>query len=70
MTEQRPLTAWRRLGLRTMANRRIPSGTMMASLVDLGSRTFLTYQNYEAVLGYNCSHNYALSVALLSDKLP
>ena len=69
MTEQRSLTAWRRLGLRTLANARIPSGTMMASLVDLGSRTFLTYQNYEAVLGYNCSHNYALSVALLADRI-
>ena len=69
MTEQRSLTEWRRLGLRTMANAQVPSGTMMASLVDLGSRTFLIYQNYEALLGYNCSHNYALSVALLADRI-
>jgi membrane-bound lytic murein transglycosylase B len=27
------------------------------------------YGNYEALLGYNCAHAYALSVGLLSDRL-
>ena len=31
-------------------------------------RSFLLYPNYEAILGYNCAHTYALSVALLSDQ--
>jgi membrane-bound lytic murein transglycosylase B len=70
MTEAKPLNEWRRLGLRTMANRPLPAGTMPASLVELGSRTFLAYRNYDALLGYNCSHNYAISVALLADRLP
>jgi membrane-bound lytic murein transglycosylase B len=30
---------------------------------------FLTYENYDAILGYNCSHSYALSVALLADRI-
>ena len=34
-----------------------------------GARSFLLYPNYEAILGYNCAHTYALSVALLSDRL-
>jgi membrane-bound lytic murein transglycosylase B len=69
MTEQRPLSYWRKVGVRTMANQPVPAGTTPASLVEMGKRRFLVYDNYEALLGYNCSHNYALSVALLSDKL-
>jgi hypothetical protein len=42
---------------------------MDASLVTTGdTRTFLVYQNYESLLGYNCAHYYALSVALLADS--
>lgn len=69
MIEQRPLDYWRALGLRTTADRPVPGGPMVASLVQTGSRAFLTYRNYDALLGYNCSHNYALSVALLADRL-
>ena len=69
MTEPQPLDRWRRLGVRTMANGVLPRGAMRASLVDAGSRTFLVYRNYEAFLAYNCAHTYALSVALLSDRI-
>lgn len=69
MTLPRPLSYWRKIGVRTTANRPFPAGSAPASLVDTGSRTFLTYGNYEALLGYNCSHNYAISVALLADRL-
>ena len=30
---------------------------------------FLVYANYEALLDYNCAHTYALSVALLADRI-
>lgn len=69
MTESRPLTFWRKQGVRLKDKRPLPAGSLEASLVDTGSRTFLVYRNYEALLGYNCSHNYALSVALLADRL-
>jgi membrane-bound lytic murein transglycosylase B len=69
MTEPRPLAEWRRLGLRTTANRPLPPVNRTASLVLAGTRTFLVYRNYEALLSYNCAHSYALSVGLLSDRL-
>jgi membrane-bound lytic murein transglycosylase B len=69
MTEARPLAEWRKMGVRTVANSALPTAKIDASLVRAGSRTFLVYQNYEALLGYNCAHSYALSVALLADRL-
>ena len=69
MTEPHPLSYWRRIGVRTTGNQPLTAGAAPASIVEMGKRTFLTYPNYDALLGYNCSHNYALSVALLSDKL-
>ena len=71
MTVEQPLSAWRKLGLRTIASQPLPGApTMMASLIRDDSRAFLVYGNYEALLDYNCAHSYALSVALLADRLP
>lgn len=70
MTEPRPLTEWRKMGLRTTSKALVPRQDMDASLVVAGTRKFLLYDNYEALLGYNCSHSYALSVALLADRIP
>lgn len=69
MTNPRPIEEWRKLGLQTMTGRRLPGTAIPASLVDAGKRTFLLYDNYEALLGYNCAHSYALSVGLLADRL-
>jgi membrane-bound lytic murein transglycosylase B len=70
MTQPRPLIEWRKMGVRTMANSLVPRVDLDASLVVAGRRHFLMYDNYEALLGYNCSHSYALSVALLADRIP
>lgn len=70
MTEPRPLSEWRKMGLRTASNTLVPRTTLAASLVAAGQRQYLLYGNYEALLGYNCSHSYALSVALLADRIP
>lgn len=69
MTEPRPLSAWRTMGYTTLAGRSLPATSTPASLVQAGSRSFLLYANYDALLAYNCAHSYALSVALLADKL-
>ena len=69
MTAPQPLSAWRRMGLRTVTGGALPSSTIQASLVQSGTRNFLLYKNYEALLGYNCAHTYALSVALLAERL-
>ena len=68
MTEPRPLSEWKTMGLRTTANAALPKSQMPASLAVAGTRTFLLYNNYEALLGYNCAHSYALSVGLLADR--
>ena len=71
MTVEQPLSAWRKLGLRTTTGQPLPGApTITASLIRDDSRAFLVYGNYEALLDYNCAHSYALSVALLADRLP
>jgi membrane-bound lytic murein transglycosylase B len=69
MTEPRPLSAWRTLGFRAMNGGPLPSSSLEASLVQAGARSFLLYSNYSAILEYNCAHTYALSVALLADRI-
>jgi membrane-bound lytic murein transglycosylase B len=70
MTEPRKLSEWTKLGVLRSNGRPLPTANMNASLVTTGdNHTFLVYQNYESLLGYNCAHYYALSVALLADRL-
>jgi membrane-bound lytic murein transglycosylase B len=69
MTERVPLREWQRLGVRTVTGGRLPAADIAAGLVDVGERKFLVYPNYDAILGYNCAHYYALTVALLSDQI-
>ena len=69
MSLPQPLTAWRKLGLKTVSRQPLPAAAVQASLIRDQSRAFLVYDNYEALLDYNCAHSYALSVALLADRL-
>ena len=69
MTDARPLNDWRTRGLKTMSGKPLPRADVDASLVMAGTRSFLLYGNYDALLGYNCAHTYALSVSLLSDLI-
>jgi membrane-bound lytic murein transglycosylase B len=70
MTEPRKLSEWSRWGVVRVNGRTLPAANMNASLVTTGDdHTFLVYRNYEALLGYNCAHYYALSVAMLADRL-
>jgi membrane-bound lytic murein transglycosylase B len=47
----------------------LPTVDLSASLVSGSSRNFLVYDNYDALLGYNCAHSYAIAVALLADRI-
>jgi membrane-bound lytic murein transglycosylase B len=69
MTERRPLAEWQKLGVRLTNGKPLPRAAIPAGFVDVGERTFLVYPNYDAILAYNCAHYYALTVALLSDRL-
>ncbi len=69
LTRRRSLTEWQAMGVRTVAGRNLPAVERQASLLDAGDRQFLVYANYEAILGYNCANAYALSVAMLGDRI-
>ena len=62
---------WRKLGL-LPTNRAWPADDVLATLVEPdgpGLPAYLTFGNYRALLAYNCSNFYALSVGLLADAL-
>ena len=69
MTVPLPLAKWQAMGIRTAAGRALPKVDRDASLLNAGSKSYLVYRNYDALLGYNCAHAYALAVALLSDRI-
>ena len=69
MTERVPLDEWRTLGVTRADGGPLPKADIAAGLVDVGERKFLVYPNYDAILGYNCAHYYALTVALLGDSI-
>jgi membrane-bound lytic murein transglycosylase B len=69
MTEPRPVSEWNAIGVRNANGRALPDSSIPGSIVEAGKRTYLLYGNYEALLGYNCSHSYALSVGLLADRI-
>jgi membrane-bound lytic murein transglycosylase B len=69
LSRRRHLREWQEMGVRTAAGQALPAVDRMASLLDAGDRQFLVYGNYEAILGYNCANAYALSVALLGDRI-
>lgn len=69
MTERVPLTEWQTLGVRLKNGKPLPRSDIKAGLVETDERSFLVYENYDAILEYNCAHYYALTVALLADQL-
>jgi membrane-bound lytic murein transglycosylase B len=69
MTAPRKLAEWAALGVRAADGRALPAADMDASLLRAGARAYLVYRNYEALLGYNCAHAYALAVSQLADRI-
>ena len=69
MSMPQSLEQWGKLGLTRTDKKPLPRADLLASLIRDGNRAFLVYDNYEALLDYNCAHTYALSVALLADRL-
>ena len=69
MTTSLPLDQWKTLGVRLPGGAALPKADFPASLTSGTRRHFLVYENYDALLSYNCAHAYALSVALLSDRI-
>jgi len=65
------MAEWRRLGVSSMSGN-WPSDSVMATLLEPdgpGKTAYLLTSNYRAILDYNCSNFYALSVGLLADAV-
>jgi len=65
------IAEWRRLGI-TFLGSKVPAETEMASLIEPdgpNATAYLLTNNYRAILDYNCSNFYALSVGLLADAV-
>ena len=69
MTERHPLAEWQRLGVRRTSGADLPQVDIEGSLVAIDGRTFLVYDNYDALMRYNCVHRYALTVAMFAEQL-
>jgi membrane-bound lytic murein transglycosylase B len=69
MTVARPLADWAKLGVTLAGGAKLPTASSTASLVRGQQRNFLVYRNYEALIAYNCSHSYAITVGLLADRI-
>jgi lytic murein transglycosylase len=65
-----PVAQWRTLGV-VPAGRTLPD-TEMAALLEPdgpGGSAYLLTTNYRAILSYNCSNSYAMSIGLLADAI-
>ena len=67
MTIAEPLAKWQEMGVRLPGGKPLPTADLSASLVSGSTRHFLVYKNFDALLEYNCSLSYAITVALLGD---
>jgi membrane-bound lytic murein transglycosylase B len=69
MTVAQPAAEWQAFGVRTATGHPLPASAPDAALVAGQTRAFLVNHNYDALLDYNCSNAYAISVSLLADRL-
>ena len=65
-----PVAQWKQLGV-TTTGPGLPDNVEAALLEPTGpgEHAYLVTENYIAVLNYNCSNAYAMSVVLLSDAI-
>ncbi len=71
-TQMLPLAQWQQIGVRRIDGSDLPTNDFTASIIQPDGpegRAFLTYQNFRAILRYNCANNYALSIGHLADRL-
>jgi len=72
LEQQKTLHDWQKLGVRKIDGKRLPRAAMQGSLVQPdgpGGRTFLVYQNYRVLRTWNKSHNFAIAVGILADRI-
>ncbi len=67
-----PLAKFAEMGVTTMQGKALPNYDTQAELVlpnGHNGHAFLVYRNFDVIMNWNLSKNYALSVGILADKL-
>ncbi len=70
--DPRPMSEWKRLGVRTAYGRELPDADIDASLLVLAGHegpAFLVYDNFHTIMRWNQSEFYALAVGHLADRI-
>lgn len=64
---------WKKLGVTDVDGAPLPDEDTMQGIViapdGIHGRTFLVYNNFKAIMGYNSTYKYALAVSLLADAI-
>jgi len=71
-SDRKPLPEWQALGVRRADGGDLPVRDIPAALVlpdGAGGDAYLVYQNYAAIMAYNCAHLYAVTVGTLADRI-
>lgn len=69
---KRPVSDWQAMGVRTVAGKALPGGSMEASLVmpdGPDGVAFLVYNNFHVIMRWNRSTYFATSVGMIADSL-
>lgn len=72
LTNRRPVSEWKKLGVRLTSRARLPDSDLEAAIIVPAGHTgpaFLVYRNFEVIMRWNRSASYALSVGLLADRI-
>src|SRR6185295_4383345 len=69
MTVALPAKRWKELGVRPLNGKPLPEDLPDAALVSGTKQHYLVFSSYDALLDYNCSHSYAITVGLLADRI-
>jgi len=69
---QKRLSVWQALGVPYLDGQDSPTQDLLSSIIQPDGptgRTFLVYSNYHCLLKWNSSHNFAIAVGILSDRI-
>jgi len=55
--------------VRGLNGKALPNDLPDGALVSGAKQHYLVFPSYDAILDYNCSHSYAITVGLLSDRM-
>ncbi|MEA3362809.1 MAG: lytic murein transglycosylase [Thermodesulfobacteriota bacterium] len=72
MKQQRLLSEWQTLGVRTVEGKDLPKVKIAASLIQPDGpkgRAFLVYNNYRVLMKWNRAHRFAVAVGSLADRI-